>query len=99
MSNLGTGILLAVGLVTLAGTAVLGLGTATVPGPGDAVLVVSLPWGDDPAQIVARAGGHEIAPVPAPLAVLASGATVEAFKAAGAVAVLPAAVLAMICES
>ena len=99
MSNLMTGFLLSVGLASMAGSAALGLVGTGEPGPEDAVLVVTWPWGDDPADVVARAGGHDIGPVSAPMAVLASGATVTAYKASGAIAVLPASALALFCES
>lgn len=59
---------------------------------------MTLPWGADPAEVVARAGGQAIGPVAAPLAVLATGATVAAFKAEGAFAVLPATALSLFCE-
>lgn len=99
MSKLMTGVLMGVGMATLVASAALGLSSPGEPGPEDAVLVVTLPWGDDPAEVVARAGGHPIGPVQAPMAVLASGATVAAFKASGAIAVLPASTLALFCES
>lgn len=99
MSNLMTWLLMTVGLATLAATVVLGLTSGDAPGADDPVLVVTLPWGDDPAEVVARAGGQAIGPLSAPLAVLASGATVAAFKSSGAFAVLPASTLALLCES
>lgn len=99
MSNLVTGLLLSVGLASLAASALLGLAATGQPGPADAVLVVTWPWADDPAAVVARAGGQEIGPVTAPMAVLAFGATVAAYKAAGAIAVLPASPFPFLCES
>lgn len=99
MSNLMTGVLLSVGLASMAASAALGLAGTAEPGPEDAVLVVTWPWGEDPAEVVARAGGRDIGPVSAPMAVMASGATVTAYKASGAIAVLPASILALLCES
>jgi len=99
MSNLMTGFLLSVGLASLAAPVAIGLAGTAPPGPEDAVLVVTWPWAEDPAQVVARAGGRDIGPVSAPMAVLASGATVAAYRAAGAIAVLPASALALLCES
>jgi hypothetical protein len=99
MSNLMTGFLLSAGLASMAASAALGLAGTAEPGPEDAVLVVTWPWGEDPAEVVARAGGHDIGPVSAPMAVLASGATVADYKASGAIAVLPASILALFCES
>jgi hypothetical protein len=98
MSNLMTWVLMTVGLATLAATALLAMTSGEVPATDDPVLVVTLPWGEDPADVVARAGGQAIGPLSAPLAVLASGATVAAFKAEGAFAVLPAAALSLFCE-
>lgn len=98
MSGVMTWLLLTVGLVTLAATVAIGMVPRDAPEPDDAVLVVTLPWGDDPAEVVARAGGQAIGPVAAPLAVLASGATVAAFKASGAFVVLPASTLSLFCE-
>lgn len=98
MSNLMTWALMTVGLATLAATAVLGLTTPEMTDPDAPVLVVTLPWGDDPADVVTRAGGQAIGPVSAPLAVLASGATEAALRASGAFAVLPASALSFFCE-
>ncbi|MCZ8333877.1 MAG: hypothetical protein O9328_06410 [Rhodobacteraceae bacterium] len=98
MPNLSTWLLLTVGLATLAATAVLGLTSDEAPQPDEPVLVVTLPWGDDPTEVVARAGGQAIGPMSAPLAVLASGATAAAFKSSGAFAVLPASTLSLFCE-
>lgn len=98
LPNLMTWLLMTVGLATLAATVVLGMSGGQAPDADDPVLVVTLPWGDDPAEVVARAGGEAIGPVSAPLAVLASGATVAAFKASGAFAVLPASALSFICK-
>lgn len=99
MSKLMTGLLLTVGIASMAVPPVVGLAGAAEPGAEDAVLVVTWPWAEDPAEVVARAGGQDIGPVSAPMAVLASGATVEAYRAAGAIAVLPASALALLCES
>lgn len=98
MSGVMTWLLLTVGLVTLAGTVAVGLVPREAPQPDDPVLVVTLPWGDDPAAVVARAGGQAIGPVSAPLAVMAAGATAAAFKASGAFAVLPVSTLSLFCE-
>lgn len=98
MPNLMTWVLLTVGMATLAATAVMALTPHEAPQPDDPVLVVTLPWGDDPADVVARAGGQAIGPVSAPLAVMASGASAAAFMASGAFAVLPAASLSLFCE-
>lgn len=98
MSNLMTWVLMTVGMATLAATAVVGLTTPEKPHPDEPVLIVTLPWGDDPADVVTRAGGQAIGPISAPLAVLASGATEAAFKASGAFAVLPASALSLFCE-
>ena len=98
MSGVMTWLLLTVGLITLAATVAIGMIPREAPRPDDPVLVVTLPWGDDPAEVVARAGGQAIGPAAAPLAVLASGATVAAFRASGAFAVLPAATLSFFCE-
>lgn len=87
-----------VGLTTLAATIPLAMASGNAPAPDDPVLVVTLPWGADPTEVVARAGGQAIGPVSAPLAVLASGATAAAFKAEGAFAVLPATALSLLCE-
>ncbi|WP_434614787.1 hypothetical protein [Tabrizicola sp. M-4] len=99
MSKLMTGLLLTVGIASMAVPAVVGLAGTAEPGPEDAVLVVTWPWAEDPATVVERAGGQDIGPVSAPMAVLASGATVAAYRAAGAIAVLPASALALFCES
>lgn len=98
MPNLTTWLLLTVGLATLAATAVVGLTSDEPLQPDEPVLVVTLPWGDDPSEVVARAGGQAIGPMSAPLAVLASGATAAAFKSSGAFAVLPASTLSLFCE-
>lgn len=98
MSKHMTWVLMTVGLLTLAATVPMAVATGAVPASDDAVLVVTLPWGADPIEVVARAGGQAIGPVSAPLAVLASGATAAAFKAEGAFAVLPATALSLLCE-
>lgn len=97
--RLSTGLLLALGFITLLGSATLSLVGASPLHKDDPVLVVTLPWDDSPGDVVKLAGGAVIGPVEAPMAVLASGATVAEYKAAGAIAVLSAATLALFCES
>ena len=80
MSKLMTGLLLTVGIASMAVPPVVGLAGTAEPGPEDAVLVVTWPWAEDPATVVERAGGQDIGPVSAPMAVLASGATVAAYR-------------------
>ncbi|NBE07577.1 hypothetical protein [Paragemmobacter ruber] len=93
-----TWVLMMVGLTTLAATIPFAMAPGHAGAPDEPVLVVTLPWGADPIEVVARAGGQPIGPVSAPLAVLASGATVAAFKAEGAFAVLPATALSLFCK-
>ncbi len=69
------------------------------PVPGEPMIVI-LPPGADPDAILARAGAREVAPVRAPLAVLAASDRPDApaaLRAAGAWAVRAAGPLALLC--
>lgn len=84
MSRLKTRLLLGLGLATALVSSWLGLVFSPVSIGDGPVLVVVLPWGASPEQVVLRAGGRLVGPEQAPLSVLAQGATPEQFRAAGA---------------
>lgn len=84
MSRLKTCLLTILGLATALVTSWLGVVFTPVAAGGGPVLVLVLPWGDTPEQVVLRAGGRMVGPEQAPLSVLAQGATPEQFLAAGA---------------
>lgn len=91
--------LLAIGLIASFGTE---LAAVALSAPGDAgapVLVIAPPWKGGPETIVAEAGGWVVAPVNAPLSVMATGATLDAFKAAGAWFLLDPDALSFFCVS
>lgn len=98
MAHIMTGGLLALGIAALGASGAIGLTAVRMPDGAAPMLVVTAPWGDGAAEIVARAGGRPIGPVEAPLAVFAEGASAAAFRAAGAIAVLPASALSFLCE-
>lgn len=97
MHRILPGLLIALGLIVALGleaTAFILQPQAVSTGP---LVVVSLPWGQDPALIVAAAGGQVIGPARAPLAVVAMGATAEALNHAGAFAVLDGTAASFLC--
>lgn len=61
------------------------------------MIVVSRPWGEAAEAIVERAGASVVGPSIAPLSVLAAGATADAYKMAGAWAVLSPQSLPFLC--
>lgn len=91
--------LLVIGLIASFGTE---LAAVALGAPGDAgapVLVIAPPWKGGPEAIVAEAGGWVVAPVKAPLSVMAAGASLDAFKAAGAWFLLDPGALSFFCAS
>lgn len=78
----------------LAATAFIAHSQEVSDGP---LLVVTLPWGPDPAEVVAAAGGYVVSPARAPLAVVAAGASAATLNRAGAFAVLDATAASFLC--
>ncbi|MYM56170.1 hypothetical protein [Thalassovita mangrovi] len=76
--------LLAIGLIASFGTEFAAVALGAPDDADAAVLVIAPPWKGGPEAIVAEAGGWVVAPVNAPLSVMATGASLDAFKAAGA---------------
>ncbi|WP_323780237.1 hypothetical protein [Thalassovita sp.] len=64
---------------------------------GDPVLVIAPPWKGGPQAVVAEAGGWVVSPVNAPMSVLATGASQDAFKSAGAWFLLDPGALSFFC--
>lgn len=81
----------------IAATIPLSLLMAGPASAGRPALVLLSAWGASAAQVLAQTGGRQIAPVPAPLAVLAVLDHPDLARQAGAWAVLDAGALAYLC--
>lgn len=87
--------LLVAGLATCL---VLGPMALAVPAaPEGLALVIAPPWGGGPASRVEAAGGQRVGPAAASWAVLATGASPSALRAAGAWLVLDPGALGALC--
>ena len=75
---------MAAGLATCVGLEFAGFALAATVEPGMSVLVVAPPWSGGAEAVVAAAGGSIVGPTQAPLSVLATGVSEQAFKDAGA---------------
>jgi len=76
--------LMAAGLTTCVGLEFAGFALAATVEPGEPVLVVAPPWSGGAEAVVAAAGGSIVGPTQAPLSVLATGVSEQAFRDAGA---------------
>lgn len=91
--------LLAIGLVASLGTELAAF-AFTATGQGDApVLVVAPPWSGGAEAVVAAAGGWVVGPTQAPMSVLATGASLDAFKSAGAWFLVDPGAISFFCVS
>ena len=89
--------LMAGGVLTVLGLEVAGFAMAAEMVPGEPVLVVAPPWSGGAEAVVASAGGAIVGPTQAPLSVLATGASEEAFRESGAWFLLSPSALSFFC--
>lgn len=98
MSDARTYVLLAAGLATCFASAALAVIPVQAPGDGP-FLVIAAPWDGGPSAVVKRAGGQLVGPETAPLAVLATDASADDLKVAGAWFVTSPSALPFLCET
>lgn len=88
----------ALALVLCGVTTLVGVAMAAPPSGSGPVIVVARPWGPSADAIAAAAGAQPVGPNPAPLSVIAAGADVQAYFAAGAFAVLDPGAVPFLCS-
>lgn len=99
MNALSAYTIMGVGLLACVGLEFAGFALATPVVPGQPVLVVAPPWNGGAEAVVAEAGGAVVGPTRAPLAVLAAGASFEAFMQSGAWFLVNPDALGFLCVS
>ena len=90
--------LITLGVIMCLVTGPMAFALSASPSGDGPVLVIGPPWDGGAAGVVQAAGGRIIGPTAAPLSVLATGASTEIFRQAGAWMVLDAAALNAICD-
>lgn len=98
MSDLKSFFLMVVGFATCVASAAIAVIPTGGPGTGP-YLVIAAPWNGGPAAVVRSAGGQIVGPQTAPLAVMATDASVEALAAAGAWIVTTPSALPFLCDA
>lgn len=85
------------GLLGIAGLEAVSIVANLPQAHGDLSVVVAWPWGLSAEEIAQAAGGRVIGPVTKTTTVLATGASAEALKAAGAMLVLDETYAGLLC--
>ena len=99
MKAIQTYALLFFGFVTCFGLQFVGMAMGAQLSDDTPMLVVAPPWSGGAEEVVRVAGGSIVGPTQAPLSALATGASVDAFKSAGAWFLVDPGALSFFCVS